>query len=313
VSRSKQDKRRLARRRAASEPRPGSVRHARVRPGTISPERAVPDHIARPPYARAAGALAPTVPPGEFVARMRAAGKAARRVLLTVGDAVTAGVTTDDLDAIAHDACIAQGGYPSPLRYKGFPKSICTSVNDIICHGIPDNRKLLDGDIVNVDVTVYLNGVHGDTNATFCVGNVSPLARELVDVTRECMWRGIRAIQPGVPLNAIGKEIESLAHEHDFGVVRMFVGHGIGEEFHTSPSVPHYYDPGERTVISAGMTFTVEPMITAGSYEVGRLWRDGWTAPTADGSLSAQFEHTLLVTPTGAEVLTLLDDEQPAF
>jgi methionyl aminopeptidase len=269
----------------------------------------VPLEISRPPYAPDAPALQPAVPPDEFPDRMRAAGTAAREVLLAVGEAVRVGVTTDELDRICHEACIAHGGYPSPLHYKGFPKSLCTSVNEIICHGIPDDRVLEDGDIVNCDVTIFLNGVHGDTNATFLVGDVDEVGRNLVRVTKEAMWKGIDAVQVGKRVNDIGTAIQQHAEAAGFGVVRAFVGHGIGETFHTTPSIPHYFDPRADTPLVAGMTFTIEPMITEGSWELGRIWSDGWTAPTADLSRTAQFEHTLLVTPTGAEVLTLKPGE----
>ena len=236
---------------------------------------------------------------------MRAAGQAAAEVLEELSRAVAPGITTDELDRICHDACIARGGYPSPLHYKGFPKSLCTSINEIICHGIPDDRVLQDGDIVNCDVTIYLGGVHGDTNATFLVGDVDAEGRRLVQVTREAMWKGIEQVRPGARLFEIGRAIQTHAEAAGFGVVRSFVGHGLGEEFHTAPSVPHYFDPHSDTIITPGMTFTVEPMITEGSWELGRIWSDGWTAPTRDLSRSAQFEHSLLVTSTGVEVLTL--------
>ena len=301
----RQQKEKLARRRQASASRgTAPPRRASLRAGRLSPTRTVPADIPRPPYAPDAPALVAAVPPDEFVDRMRAAGRAAREVLAEVGAAVRAGVTTDELDRVCHDACIARGGYPSPLHYKGFPKSLCTSVNEIICHGIPDDRVLLDGEIVNCDVTIYLNGVHGDTNATFLVGDVDEVGRDLVRVTEEAMWKGIDAVRPGAHVYDIGRAIQLHAEAHGFGVVRAFVGHGIGEIFHTTPSIPHYYDPRADTVIEAGMTFTIEPMITEGSWELGRIWSDGWTAPTRDLSRSAQFEHTILVTPSGHEVLT---------
>jgi methionyl aminopeptidase len=269
----------------------------------------VPASIPRPPYAPDAPSLVPAVPPDEFQERMRTAGRAAREVLLELQDAVRVGITTDELDRICHEACIARGGYPSPLHYKEFPKSLCTSVNEVICHGIPDDRALLDGDIVNCDVTIFLHGVHGDTNATFCVGDVDDTARRLVQTTKEALWKGIDQVRPGARLNEIGRAIQLHAEAEGFSVVRAFVGHGIGEEFHTAPAVPHYYDPHADLVLEAGMTFTIEPMINEGGWELGRIWPDGWTAPTKDGSRSAQFEHMLLVTPTGVEVCTLLPGE----
>jgi methionyl aminopeptidase len=305
----RRDKERLARRRAASVRRapdartPRSARPA-VRAGRLSPVRSVPPGIPRPRYAPDAPAFVPAVPPDEFEDRMRAAGRAAAEVLAEVGAAVAVGTTTDELDRIAHEACIARGGYPSPLLYKGFPKSLCTSVNEVICHGIPDDRPLADGDIVNCDVTIFLGGVHGDCNATFLVGDVDDTGRRLVRITEEAMWKGIAAVRVGARLNEIGRAIQQHAEAAGFGVVRAFVGHGIGEEFHTAPSVPHFYDPAADLVLRAGMTFTIEPMITEGSWELGRIWSDGWTAPTRDLSRSAQFEHTVLVTVDGAEVLT---------
>ena len=305
----RRDKDRLARRRAASERRAGTSRRPPVRPGRLSPTRTVPATIPRPPYAPDAPALVPAVPPDEFPDRMRAAGRAAREVLLELRDAVRVGITTDELDRICHEACIARGGYPSPLLYKGFPKSLCTSLNEVICHGIPDDTVLADGDIVNCDVTIFLHGVHGDTNATFCVGDVDDAGRRLVQVTHESLWDGIAEVRPGAPVYAIGRAIQRRAEDAGFSVVRAFVGHGIGEEFHTTPAVPHYYDPTADLVLEPGMTFTVEPMINEGGWELGTVWRDGWTAPTRDGGRSAQFEHTLLVTPTGVEVCTLLPGE----
>jgi methionyl aminopeptidase len=313
----RQQKRRQDRRREAAGPaapgNPGStelrVARPRIRAGHVSPERPVPPEIPRPPYLHGPGALVPSFPPGEYAERMRAAGRAAREVLLEVAAAVEPGVTTDALDAVAHEACIARGGYPSPLHYRGYPKSLCTSVNEVICHGIPDDRALRDGDIVNCDVTIYLDGVHGDHSETFLVGTCDPEAERLVRVTRECLWRGIGAVRPGGRVNEIGRAIQDHAEAEGFGVVRMFVGHGVGREFHTAPTIPHYYEPHADGILEPGVTFTIEPMITAGSYEVGRIWPDGWTAVTADGSLTAQFEHALLVTASGVEVLTLLPGE----
>jgi methionyl aminopeptidase len=234
---------------------------------------------------------------------MRVAGRIAAEVLATTGEAVAPGLTTDDLDAVAHDAYIERGACPSTLNYHGYPKSICTSVNEVICHGIPDDRPLREGDIVNVDVTAYIGGVHGDCNATFYVGDVDAESRRLVEATRECRRLGIEAVKPGRPLSDIGAAIEGHAQQYGFGVVRMFVGHGIGEQFHTSPSVPHYYTPEASTIMEPGMVFTIEPMITLGTWRE-RMWNNGWTAVTADGRRTAQFEHTILVTDDGAEILT---------
>jgi methionyl aminopeptidase len=302
----RREKEKRQRRRVASVRR--DVR-PKVRAGRISPDRTVPPEIPRPPYAPDAPALIPAVPPEAFADRMRAAGRAAREVLLELQQAIRVGMTTDELDRICHEACIARGGYPSPLHYKGFPKSLCTSVNEVICHGIPDDRVLQDGDIVNCDVTIYLGGVHGDCNATFLVGDVDDEGRRLVQVTKEALWKGIEQVRPGNRLYEIGRAIQTHAEGAGFGVVRSFVGHGLGEEFHTAPAVPHYYDPSADLVLAPGMTFTIEPMINEGSWQLGSIWSDGWTAPTRDGSRSAQFEHSLLVTPTGVEVLTLLPNE----
>jgi methionyl aminopeptidase len=278
----------------------------RIRPGHISPTRAVPAAIPRPDYASTGEPrrwAEPMVKSPDVIARMRVAGRVAAEVLAETGAAVRPGITTDELDAICHEACIRRGAYPSPLNYRGYPKSLCTSVNEVICHGIPDDRTLTDGEIVNLDVTVFLDGVHGDTNATYLVGNVDEASQTLVRVTGECLDLGIAAVAPGRPISDIGKVIEAHAVRHRFGVVRTFVGHGIGEQFHIEPSVPHYFTPSASTVIKAGMTFTIEPMITMGTWRE-QIWDDGWTAVTADGRRTAQFEHTLLVTDQGADVLT---------
>jgi methionyl aminopeptidase len=290
---------------AAGGVRPATGRKL-LRPGVVSPRRAVPARIVRPDYAgsgrpRSQGADTRTP---EELERMRRSCAAAARVLRVTGEAVRAGVTTDHLDELAHAEIIRLGAYPSPLNYRGFPKSICTSVNEVICHGIPDSRLLQNGDIVNLDITVFLNGVHGDTSATFLVGEVDEASRKLVQVTRECMMLGIRAVRPGEPANRIGKVIEEHASKQGYGVVRAYCGHGIGERFHTSIQIPHYYDPSVDWIMEPGMTFTIEPMITLGTWE-HRLWKDGWTAVTADLERTAQFEHTVLVTKEGAEILTV--------
>ncbi|MGQ0832200.1 MAG: type I methionyl aminopeptidase [Microthrixaceae bacterium] len=278
----------------------------RVRPGRVSAMRSVPAGIPRPPYADSGEPVRvrenPVQTP-DVIERMRRAGKAAAEVLAITAAAIEPGVTTDELDAICHQACIDRGGYPSPLNYSGFPKSLCTSVNEVICHGIPDDRRLLDGDIVNLDVTIFLDGVHGDTNATFAVGNIDDESQRLIEVTRECLERAIAAVRPGEPFNAIGRAIQDHAEGSGFGVVRSFVGHGISTQFHTDLHVPHYYEPRLLTPMEEGMTFTIEPMITLGAWEHD-LWDDGWTAVTVDRRRTAQFEHTLVVAADGAEVLT---------
>jgi methionyl aminopeptidase len=281
----------------------------KVRPGLQSPRRHVPLEIPRPDYAatgrpgRGSGRLVKTP---EEIDRLRRACKAAAEVLEETSRAIAPGVTTDALDAVCHDACIRRHGYPSPLNYNGYPKSLCTSVNEVICHGIPDSRALEDGDIVNLDVTIFLDGVHGDTNATFAVGQIDPQSARLITVTRECLDRAIAVVRPDVALNEIGRAIQTHAEANGFGVVRAFVGHGIGDTFHMAPQVPHYYDPRLTTRVEAGWVFTIEPMITMGSWR-HRMWDDDWTAVTSDLSRTAQFEHTLLVTEDGVEVLTVTD------
>ena len=280
-----------------------------VRAGTLSAQREVPAHIPRPDYVAARHGRPTDRESGrpkdaETIALMRVAGKAAAQVLQAVGAAVRPGVTTDELDAIAHEQCIRRGGYPSPLGYNGFPKSLCTSVNEVICHGIPDSTVLTDGDIVNCDVTIFLNGVHGDTNATFLVGEVDQASSKLVEVTRACLDIGIAAVRPGGRVRDIGKAIQAHAESQGYGVIRAFVGHGIGRSFHSDPQVFHYDNPAARQELLPGMTFTIEPMISIGDWH-HEMWDDGWTAVTTDRSRTAQFEHTLLVTDAGVEVLTL--------
>ena len=268
--------------------------------------RAVPEHIVRPPYAATGEVVRwnePIIKSPEVIERMRRAGAVAAEILRLAGEAVRPGITTDEIDVYVHDLCIERNAYPSPLNYHGFPKSVCTSVNEVICHGIPDSRVLVEGDIINIDVTAFVDGVHGDTNATFAVGDIDPTSRSLIDRTEECMWYGIEAVRPDRPLSDIGKAIEQHAKRHSLGVVRAFIGHGIGEQFHTDIQIFHYYDPRSTMVMRPGMTFTIEPMITLGSHQ-HRMWADGWTAVTSDGRRTAQFEHTVLVTDAGAEVLT---------
>jgi methionyl aminopeptidase len=285
----------------------------RIRPGRVGPMRTVPDGIERPPYAETGEVDRrdeDVVKSPEVIERMRRTGAAAAEVLRLTGAAIAPGVTTDELDRICHEAIVERGGYPSPLNYSEFPKSLCTSVNEVICHGIPDDRPLVDGDIVNLDVTIFREGVHGDTNATFLVGNVDPESRRLVRVTRESLERGIEAVRPGRPFSDIGRAIQTHAEAEGFGVVRAFVGHGIGEQFHTDLHIPHYYEPRLTLPMEPGMTFTIEPMITMGSWD-HRLWDDGWTAVTKDLRRTAQYEHTILVTDTGAEVLTAQAEPLP--
>jgi methionyl aminopeptidase len=277
-----------------------------VRPGLVSPRREVPAGIVGPDYAaRGRPELAdePMVKRADVIERMRVAGRVAADVLRLTAQAIAPGVTTDELDTVCHHATIDRGAYPSPLNYHGYPKSICTSVNEVICHGIPDSRPLDDGDIVNLDVTVFLDGVHGDTNATFGVGTIDDESARLIAVTRACLEKGIEAVVPGRPISDIGRAIQRQAEPAGFGVVRNYCGHGIGEVFHSRPPIPHFYEPSAATIMEPGMTFTIEPMITMGTWR-HLAWDDGWTAVTADGRRTAQFEHTILVTDEGAEVLT---------
>ena len=234
---------------------------------------------------------------------MRRTGSLAAEVLIAACEQVRPGVTTDAIDRFVHDAAVQAGAYPSPLGYRGYPKSVCTSVNEVICHGIPDSRRLADGDIVNVDVTVYREGVHGDTSVTLMVGDVDDHSRRLVAETRAALAAGIGAVRAGAAVSAIGKAIEAHARRHRLGVVREFIGHGVGTEFHSGLQVPHYYDRRASTMLREAMTFTIEPMLTLGS-PMAAMWDDGWTAVTADGRRTAQFEHTLACTADGAEVLT---------
>ncbi|MEL0075678.1 MAG: type I methionyl aminopeptidase [Ilumatobacter sp.] len=278
----------------------------RVLPGVISPMRTVPSHIARPSYADS-GLVErwdePVLKSDDIIERMRHAGRVASEVLRLSGEFLRPGITTDEVDEYTHNLFIERGAYPSTLNYHGYPKSLCASANEVICHGIPDSRVIRDGDIMNLDVTGFIGGVHGDTNATFLIGEVSDEHRRLVRVTEECMWLGIEAVRPGRPLSDIGRAIEQHADAQGYGVVRAFIGHGIGEQFHTDIQVLHYYDSRATTVMRPGMVFTIEPMITLGSWQ-HRMWDDGWTAVTSDGRWTAQFEHTILVTDDGAEVLT---------
>ena len=278
-----------------------------VTAGTLSPRRTVPagipvpEYVGRPGPARYRG---PDVQDADTIRRMRVAGRLAAQALVAVAEHIAPGVTTDELDRIGHEFLCDQGAYPSTLGYRGYPKSLCTSINEVICHGIPDSTPLHEGDIVNIDITAFIGGVHGDTDATYLVGEVDEESRLLVERTREAMLRGIKAVVPGRPLNVVGRVIEAYAKRFGYGVVRDFTGHGIHSAFHSGLVVPHYDVPELDLVLEPGMTFTIEPMITEGTWE-DRLWDDGWTAVTDDGRRSAQFEHTILVTDAGAEILTV--------
>src|SRR3954451_13834314 len=278
-----------------------------IAPAAISPRRDVPASIARPEYVdRPAPApfTGSEVKDAETIEKIRAACRLAARARELVGSHVAPGVTTDELDRVGHEFLCDHGAYPSTLGYKGFPKSLCSSVNEVVCHGIPDARVIEDGDIVNIDITAYLDGVHGDTNATFLAGDVDEESRLLVERTREALERAIKAVKPGRRVNVIGRGIEAYAKRFGYGVVREFTGHGIGSAFHSGLIIPHYDDPRFADEIRPGMTFTIEPMLNLGTH-AWVMWDDDWTVVTADGRRSAQFEHTLLVTADGAEILTL--------
>ncbi|WP_378102112.1 type I methionyl aminopeptidase [Cellulomonas sp. T2.31MG-18] len=287
---------------------PVHASRAPLTPGRLGPRRTVPGSIERPEYVGRPGPRPWTgsnVLEPETVDRVRTASRIAAQALQEVGRHVVPGVTTDELDAVGHEFLLDHGAYPSTLGYRGFPKSLCTSLNEVICHGIPDSTVVEDGDIVNIDITAYVGGVHGDTNATFRAGDVDEESRLLIERTREALARGIKAVAPGRELNVIGRVIERYAARFGYGVVRDYTGHGVGPAFHTGLVVPHYdAAPAYDTVIEPGMVFTIEPMLNLGTPD-WLMWDDDWTVVTADGRRSAQFEHTLLVTDTGAEILTL--------
>ncbi|CAB4866718.1 MAG: type I methionyl aminopeptidase [Actinobacteria bacterium] len=277
-------------------------------PGVVSRALSVPSNIVKPEYV---GKKAPAewtgghVKTAEQIEKIREAGKLAAQAIELAGSSIKVGMSTNELDVIVHDFLISNGAYPSTLGYRGFPKSCCTSVNEVICHGIPDDLGIQDGDIVNIDVTAYLDGFHGDSNQTFKVGNVSEEVSLLVDRTRESLNRAIASVMPGRPINVIGRTIESYAKRFGYGVVRDFTGHGIGEAFHSGLVIPHYdAAPLYSNTMEVGMVFTIEPMLTLGTHEWD-MWPDGWTVATKDKSITAQFEHTLVVTESGAQILTL--------
>ena len=276
--------------------------------GQVSPMRAVPAQIARPEYVGKKGPAKFTgsdVKTPEQIERIRRAGRLAAQATELVGEHAKPGVTTDELDRIAHDFLIRNGAYPSTLGYRGYPKSICSSLNEVICHGIPDDTVLEDGDILNIDITAYLDGMHGDTNKTFLIGNVRPEVRDLVERTHEALMRGMNAALPGRQINIIGRAIESYAKRFGYGVVRDFTGHGVGEAFHSGLIIPHYDSaPMYSDEIKVGMVFTIEPMLTLGTHDWD-VWADDWTVTTKDKSWTAQFEHTIAITENGPEILTL--------
>lgn len=282
----------------------------KLKPGKPTPVRKVPNHIERPEYVwkdtvqEAMGE--PFVQTPETIEAMREASKIAANALKEAGAAVSPGVTTDEVDRVAHEYMCDHGAYPSTLGYLGFTKSTCVSLNEIVCHGIPDSTVIQDGDIVNIDVTAYKNGVHGDTNATFLAGNVSEEHRLLVERTKESMMRGIKAAKPGREVNVIGRVIESYANRFGYNVVRDFTGHGVGPTFHNGLIVLHYDSTAYRNVLEPGMTLTIEPMLNLGSLEYD-IWPDDWTVQNRDGKFTAQFEHTIVITEDGNEILTLPD------
>ena len=276
--------------------------------GKLSPTRLVPPQIIRPEYvgkpAPAKNTKGDVRTPIE-VQKIRAAGKIAAQAIELVGSHAKPGVTTDELDRIGHEFIVANGAYPSTLGYRGYPKSLCSSVNEVICHGIPDDTVLQEGDIVNIDITAFKDGFHGDSNQTFMVGEVRQEVKELVERTHEAMMRGINAALPGRQINIIGRAIEAYAKRFNYGVVRDFTGHGIGESFHSGLIIPHYDSaPLYDDEIKVGMVFTIEPMLTLGTYEWD-MWTDNWTVLTKDKSITAQFEHTIVITENGPEILTL--------
>ncbi len=277
-----------------------------LRPGRVSPLRKVPADIAPPEYVgkRRPKLGEPDIKDADTIERMRIAGRIAARALNEVGAHVRPGITTDELDRVGHEFLIDHGAYPSTLGYKGYPKSLCTSINEVICHGIPDDTVIKDGDIINIDITAYIGGVHGDTNATFLAGDVDEESRLLVERTKEAMMRGVNVVAPGRQISVIGRVIESYAKRFGYGVVRDFTGHGIGRTFHSGLIIPHFDDPDADAIMEPGMTFTIEPMLTLGTIEYD-IWPDGWTAVTRDRKRTAQFEHTVLVTADGHEILTL--------
>ena len=287
---------------------PRDERTGNLVPGRISPRLDVPAGIPRPEYVgknAPAKFLGSDVKTPEQVEKIRAAGKIAAQAIELVGTHAKPGITTDELDKIAHKFLIENDAYPSTLGYRGYPKSICSSINEVICHGIPDDTVLVEGDILNIDITAFKDGFHGDSNQTFLVGEVKPEVALLVERTREALNRGIAVVAPGRSVNLIGRAIESYAKRFGYGVVRDFTGHGIGESFHSGLIIPHYDSaPMYADEMKVGMVFTIEPMLTLGTHQ-WEMWQDGWTVVTKDRSITAQFEHTLVVTETGAEILTL--------
>lgn len=277
-----------------------------LRPYRRSQERSIPKGVPRPDYSKhalqSAYGLVRVLTRAD-IQGVREAAKVGRKVLDMAASLVRPGITTDEIDERVHSLTCELGAYPSPLNYQGFPKSCCTSVNEVICHGIPDFRPLLDGDIVNIDISVYYHGYHADLNETYLVGNVDEAGKRLVECARSCLEAAIAVVKPGVPYRSVGATIEPVATVAGFSVVRTYCGHGIHHAFHASPNVPHYSNNKAVGTMKAGHCFTIEPMINEGVYK-DRTWPDNWTSVTLDGKRSAQFEHMILVTEDGCEVLT---------
>lgn len=254
-----------------------------------------------------------TIKTSDEIEKMRIAGRLAAEVLTMIGDYVKPGISTNELNDICHHYITeVQNAIPACLNYHGFPKSICTSINHVVCHGIPSDKKLKEGDIINIDITVIKDGYHGDTSKMFCVGKIPAFAEKLVKITQECLYLGIKMVKPGVHLGDIGYTIQKYAEKNHYSIVREYCGHGIGLKFHEDPQVLHYGHPGTGMVLQSGMTFTIEPMLNAGQRHV-RLLGDQWTVVTKDHKLSAQWEHTIAVTENGYEILTLRPEEKEFF
>jgi len=292
-----------------------------LRPDFVTPMRTVPDHILKPDYAvsgvsvgeqRARAQAQIPIYDAKQIKGIRAACKIGREILDMAGQMVRPGITTEEIDRAVHEAIIERGAYPSPLNYNNFPKSCCTSVNEVICHGIPDCRELCDGDIVNIDITVYYKGYHGDLNETFLVGKVADKYKKFIKTTYDSLMKAIELVKPGTAIREFGNAISAVVARQGYSVVRTYVGHGIGELFHCAPNIPHYARNKAVGVLRPGMVFTIEPMINHGTWR-DKLWPDDWTSVTADGERSAQFEHTLLVTNNGVEVLTARTKVSPPF
>ena len=278
-----------------------------IKPFPVTGRRPVPADIPRPHYVdkpMPEHYTGPHVQSAETIEKMRVAGRSAARAMQAGADVIAPGVTTDAIDAAVHEFLLDHHAYPSTLGYRGFPKSCCTSVNEVICHGIPDTRPLADGDLVKIDVTAFIGGVHGDNCATYFCGDVDEDSRLLTERTLEAMNRGIRAVRPGRRVNVIGRVIESYAKRFGYGVVRDYTGHGVHTAFHSGLVIPHYDEPLADTLMEVGMTFTIEPMLAMGDQR-SHVWSDDWTVVTDDGSRVAQFEQSLVVTPDGAEILTV--------